>query len=125
MTKQEIIQKAYGDYWEIFKDHVNENGYVNCVKNRKISLINYFKISEIEFSGNEVRPKTLKGLEENNGWNIIKTIDDLPDLLDEEIIFYKDQIMTTFLSEDVNVDKKYFLKYSHYRIKEKIKNPIY
>ena len=74
MTKEEKIKEAYGECFNELKDYINENGFINCVKNKKISLIPYFKVAEIEFKGNEVRPKSLQGIEDNNGWNILKGI---------------------------------------------------
>ena len=29
MTKQEVIQQAYGEYWEQVKEFVDENGWFN------------------------------------------------------------------------------------------------
>lgn len=78
MKKQEIIQQAYGFCWDILKDYINENGFVDCVKNKKISLIPYFEVSELEFNGNEIRPKSLKGIENNNGWIKLDAKVDLP-----------------------------------------------
>ncbi|EPE9901243.1 hypothetical protein ACSN7Q_002408 [Flavobacterium psychrophilum] len=78
MTKEEKIQEAYINCWDDFKDYVDENGFLNCVKNRKLSLIPYFEVSEIEFKGNLVRPKSLSGLEGNNGWIKIKSVGDFP-----------------------------------------------
>lgn len=74
MEKKKVIKKAYGKSYDALKDYINENGFVDCVKNRKISLIPFFDISEIEFKGNEARPKSLKGIENNNGWNVLKGI---------------------------------------------------
>ena len=42
MEKQEVIKKAYGKSYDALKDYINENGFVDCVKNRKISLIPFF-----------------------------------------------------------------------------------
>ena len=78
MTKEEVIKKAYGESWEILKDYINQNGFINCVKNRKLSLIPYFEVSQIEFKENEARPKVLKGIENNNGWVKIYCENDLP-----------------------------------------------
>ncbi|WP_233860880.1 hypothetical protein [Tenacibaculum piscium] len=79
MNKKDLIKKAYGDSFIALEKHINENGFVNCVKNNsKISLIPYFEVSEIEFKGNEVRPKSLKGIENNNGWVKIYRENDLP-----------------------------------------------
>lgn len=80
MEKQEVIKKAYGKSYDALKDYINENGFVDCVKNRKISLIPFFDISEIEFNGHLSRPKSLKGIDNNNGWVKIYRENDLPKL---------------------------------------------
>jgi len=59
----------------------------------------------------------------NNGWTKIESVKDLPDLKNQSIIFFRKNITTTYYSEDVSEDRKYFLKYTHFRIKEKFKNP--
>lgn len=78
MEKQEVVKKAYGKSYDSLKDYINENGFVDCVKNRKISLIPFFDISEIEFDGHLSRPKSLKGIENNNGWVKIYCENDMP-----------------------------------------------
>jgi hypothetical protein len=78
MEKQEVIKKAYGESYDALKDDINENGFVDCVKNRKISLIPFFDVSEIEFNGHLSRPNSLKGIENNNGWVKIYHHNDLP-----------------------------------------------
>ena len=62
--KQEAIKKAYGIYWEEVKYYVFKNGWCNS----------RFDV-ETEFESdrkgrNEVywRPKSLAGIENNNGW---------------------------------------------------------
>ena len=76
MTKQETIAKAYGEHWETVRDYVDENGW-NC----------YYSVDEIDhdifeskWSGDNFRsrPKSLAGIENNNGWIKIESEADLP-----------------------------------------------
>lgn len=86
MKKQEVIKKAYGKSYDALKDYINENGFVDCVKNRKISLVPFFDVTEIEFNGHLSRPKSLKGIENNNGW---KLIDELNVYDNEHVLFLR------------------------------------
>ena len=70
MTKEEKIQEAYGEYWDEVKEFVCEYGWT-----QKKSLIGNF--SNETFDSRKVigfndtykyRPKSLKGIENNNGW---------------------------------------------------------
>ena len=78
MTKQEKIQEAYGEHWEDLKDYVDENGWLIYSKSRPITLVSYFDVNEIEFDGFCSRPKSLQGIENNNGWIKIESEADLP-----------------------------------------------
>lgn len=130
MTKQEIIQKAYGKTFDGLKDYINENGFVDCVKNRKISLIPFFDVSEIEFNGHLSRPKSLQGIETNNGWIKIESEADLPKEINihyhgikegEYIAFtLKDPINIKALFRDFTNDK-----ITHYKPIRKPELPIY
>jgi len=77
MTKQEKIQEAYGEYWEQVKDYVNENGWT-----QKVSLLNRkecnAKRNLNSLNSNLFRPKSLQGIENNNGWIKIESEADLP-----------------------------------------------
>lgn len=76
-SKQECIAKAYGEYWEVVKDFVNELGW--CYQRRNIGFDKLSKEIMIEFNGYDFRPIILKGLENNNGWIKIESEDDLPE----------------------------------------------
>ena len=80
MTKQEAIQKAYGEHWEAVKDYVDENGWIGNVY---YDLdVNDKDFEEQDFgllqSNIKYRPKSLQGLETNRGWIKIESEDDLP-----------------------------------------------
>ena len=57
MNKEEKIQEAYGEHWELFKDKVSNDGWT--VK----SLLPYMVASEIQFINSAQRPLSLQGIE--------------------------------------------------------------
>jgi hypothetical protein len=80
-SKQQAIKNAYGEYWELVKNHVDSNGFLKYgdIRNETIGL----KDSEIEITDYNFnidfevwRPKQLQGIESNNGW--INASDTLP-----------------------------------------------
>jgi len=89
MTKQETIQKAYGEYWN--KD-IDENGWVRLSINTEKKIVNYL-INNKELFDSRVettkdayytffRLKSLQGIENNLGWIKIESEDDLPKIPD-------------------------------------------
>ncbi|MES2796682.1 MAG: hypothetical protein V4683_11990 [Bacteroidota bacterium] len=76
MTKQEIIQEAYGEHWDEVKELIDENGWDTVVK----YSINY-KTQDYKIRGHGMyitRPISLFGIENNNGWINIENQSDLP-----------------------------------------------
>jgi hypothetical protein len=64
MEKQEVIKQAYGDFWESLRLFIDENGWCNYFPNR---------IGNVDWEGTgtdfvKYRPKSLQGIENNNGW---------------------------------------------------------
>lgn len=132
MEKQEIIQKAYGKSYYALKDYINENGFVDCVKNRKISLIPFFDVSEIEFNENLSRPKSLKGIENNNGWVKIYCENDMPQFDCDCFIIDKIKGVVTGQwkqapNEILDKQARFFWlkKATHYKIIDKPQLPLY
>jgi hypothetical protein len=72
MTKQEKIQEAYGEYWEKVKDYVCENGWCSGFWGETFEKLDGY--TEPKSEGTRWRPKSLKGIETNNGWTILKGI---------------------------------------------------
>lgn len=61
-TKQEVIQEAWGEYWDKAKPYVDENGWV-------YGNFEFEHSVELELEGYDViRPKSLQGIETNNHW---------------------------------------------------------
>ena len=95
-AKQEAIKKAYGEYWEQVKDYVDENGWIFHEKGFYQNYKKFVSPFEIGFSKDDDdnielhsdsfkktanfywRPKSLNGIENNNGWVKIEGEDDLP-----------------------------------------------
>jgi hypothetical protein len=83
-AKKEAIKKAYGEYWYKlssgqqfialsnngwlhFNDTINYSGsIVNCIEMQVLEEIDCY------------RPKSLEGIDNNNGWIRIESEDDLP-----------------------------------------------
>ena len=75
MTKQEKIQEAYGEHWETVKNHHQFDGWIYGWVLFTIDI----DWEEIEVDGRIMRrPKSLQGIENNNGWIKIESEADLP-----------------------------------------------
>jgi hypothetical protein len=82
MTKEEVIQQAYGEYWEQAKEFVDEKGWFNRGKLKyKDCLFLFGKDSLLfeKYAQDYFRPKSLQGIEHNNGWIKIESEKDLPE----------------------------------------------
>jgi hypothetical protein len=81
MNKQEVIRKAYGEYWETYKDLVDENGWFynrftgNDVPNKQLDFRTEKDDKQRPF---RFRIKGLQGIENNNGWIRIESEEDFP-----------------------------------------------
>lgn len=67
MTKEERIQEAYGEYWNELNNQSKEcafknEGWVASILNNPPTDI------DIDFESFSYRPKSLQGIEDNNGW---------------------------------------------------------
>lgn len=124
MTKKEIIAAAYGKYCnEVTPD---EDGWINF-RSAPDKWLREAKFEGKTVSGERyLRPKALDQIVNNNGWTKITTIEDLPKLEDDIVIFrLKTGTRTTWPACDVIEDPKWFLRYSHWRTVEKTPEPIY
>jgi len=85
MTKTEKIQEAHGEYFERLKGFIDNNGWVkrghyhflkSAFTEEQIKE-NYQVTVEID-NDKMFRPKSLQGIENNNGWIKIESEADLP-----------------------------------------------
>jgi len=128
MTKQEKIIEAYGArWWDEVKDVVDFNGWLfadKCIGGQRTNCYNCFH-NYGEIGHNKVRPKSLQGIEHNNGWIKIETESDLPKTGYYEVIERDSGIQTRAIISN-NVAAKLSLQcYSHYQPIKKTLKPIY
>ena len=126
--KQEAIKNAYGEYWEDVKDYVDENGWASYPNVQKHD----YDFGKLEFKDGcaFLRPESLQGIENNNGWIKIESEADLPKegmhhsiLLDSECINgYRNYDVIVFYEVNSKFRKK---EISHYQPIEIPKTPIY
>ena len=122
MTKEEKIKEAYGENYN--PHNIDENGWM------KYSLwMHFFKKVDADYDEFDnrnmvVRPNSLTGIENNNGWIKIESEDDLPKESSNYWIFQSD--LRTVTMKDFYDNKKYYgVKATHYRPIVKPKPPIY
>ncbi len=134
MEKDEKIYEAYGRHYNFFKHFIDENGWLDKLK---IALENVVLIiiltNEIECESQinnaySIRPKSLSGIENNNGWVKIKSGLDFPK---DKNVFYKyciDGIPYNINCNLMNLKANlsyYEDKLTHYKVCEQEKPPIY
>ena len=83
MTKQEKIKESYGEHWDSLKEHVNERGWLNsrtwlgdCGNTKVYHILKGLHLDCMDSYHRDYcyifRPKSLSGIENNNGWNRIE-----------------------------------------------------
>jgi hypothetical protein len=130
--KQQAIQEAYGEYWETVKDYVDEDGWVNRDFISHANTIGFDFISYFT-SFDTIRPKSLQGIENNNGWIKIKSDEDLPKENNLECFLFRNGFIDKGVFD--NETKKFYdfetgynrrLRYiTHYQPIPKPKPPIF
>jgi hypothetical protein len=119
MDKNQVIEKSWGEYWDLVKDHVGEQGWVTMTGSIHPAAFNKMKFFK---SFGKMRSMSLHGLESNNGWT--KTEDKIPTVSGWYQLCFEGKFWhMTYLHEPIN---EYYIKsYSHWmRVREPI-NPIY
>lgn len=146
MKKLEKIQEAYGEYWDECKNYIDTDGWIKVGTFHNNEPID-FEIFGIELESmledvpfgifkevrEIVRPKSLQGIEHNNGWIKINSESDLPEQGGEYIVFRMNKkSKATYCKKDrwiipENCYPKTTFQHgiTHYREKEIIPNPIY
>jgi hypothetical protein len=79
--KQQAIINAYGDYYEDIKDTIIDNGWCIPTKDLLDCISMDTKEFHMVFGSPDIyyRPKSLRGIETNNGWIKIESEADLPE----------------------------------------------
>lgn len=126
--KLEIICKAWGH--NIPNGGIDENGWSkeSCTYGT-FDVIKYDQQHYLE--GAYIRPKSLKGIENNNGWISINSVEDLPSKDGEYYVVKKfgGGIITMQsygnIKEMENVSKSWLWNYTHYQEVVRPSPPIY
>lgn len=89
MSLEEKIKEAYGEHYETVKNHIDDNGWCILNVSQKEPINDFAHHGETEWkpiNGRVCwRPKSLQGIENNNGWIKIESEADLPK---EEITYW-------------------------------------
>lgn len=121
MTKQEKIQEVYGEYWEQVEKYIDENGWVESCDflpcNSNLICDEEKRNSEYFFS----RPKSLSGIENNNGWNKISEVGYPTDETVNYHVLHIDFQEVQEIALMQEVDKRF----THWKIIPNPINPIY
>ena len=148
MTKQEVIQKAWGEIWNELPERQKECAlkYDGCVSHSEYRLelsyddqnlaIKLNKISKIKDSWllNDqfyFRPKSLSGIENNNGWTLIwEKVLPFTDIecyfiTNENRLYTGKYIFKTRCFKDYNGNIYPVYTITHYQPIQKPKPPIY
>lgn len=128
MTKEEKIKEAWGEYYNEIEFYLTESGFMPYVYDvRMIRNENKIEFEHLPNNANLFRPKSLKGIENNNGWVKIESENDLPK--------ENEQHYWTITENNPDIKERYFNKFfneykgegkvTHYQPIEKQKPPIY
>lgn len=121
-TKQEIIKQAYGEHWNKVCEYVDEKGW--CVGYWNIcEVLN--GISKPRSQGTKWRPKSLEGLEDNNGWIKIESYQDLPKETGHYWVKRGNDIGVNYIIVPESFYSGFLHNLTHYKPVEKTKPPLY
>lgn len=87
MEKQEVIKKAYGDFYDKVKDRIDVDGCISLkgsVNNEDANMV--CKLGMYSDKDHKYKPINLKGIETNNNWTKIYSKKDLP--IDNKFIYW-------------------------------------
>ena len=131
--KQEAIKNAYGEYWEQLTTETKQiallnNGWLhyNLITDDTGTLLNCI---EMERDIDYYRPKSLQGIENNNGWIKIESEKDLPKVsglyFGKDYEFGTDMMYFDFETKKWEDSNGYLQNVTHYQPIKKPKPPIY
>ena len=128
--KQKAIREAYGEHWDTVNEHVDEQGYLHHPKGGEVTFDPFIGFMDEHINEDAYRPKSLSGIETNNGWITISSESDLPIEVDVfcHVANLKDNKHRVHNSPVKRATiKKWFKegKVTHYKPIEKPNPPIY
>lgn len=127
MTKEKMIKEAWGLNYEAFSEHIDSDGWAIYPHFQKHEMVEDVRSLEFKENGSGFRPKTLQGIENNNGW--ININDNLPKEKGYYIMYNGENMVLIELNDTTNMItlREQFLKdgFTHYQPIVKPKPPIY
>lgn len=131
MTKQEVIIKEWYDLGINTPYGIcNNTGWlfsydVNGIVAEFSSIREKIEFTYEDSNITKWRPKSLSGIEDNNGWTKIESIDDLPEKgLCNLVVRETGEIVRAEISKEF-LGKSQCIYYSHYKKIEIINGPLY
>ena len=140
MTKEAAIKNAYIEYWgqlsnEAQQQALQNNGFIHqkYLIDSRGSLLDCLDFewmdtydSEFGLSIRVFRPKSLQGIETNNGWICIESEEDLPKEKCVLLVYpeFENQFVFHFYN-DKKCKETLMKNHTHYQPIEKPKPPIY
>lgn len=134
MTKKELIKNAYEEFYEYVENSADENGWVKREEHSGFMRSHFYLGKNIETKFIDKveywRPKTLEGIENNNGWIVIRSEEDLPRESDAYFVayFFKGKLLFQYLRAfRINSDDtEYWLdNFTHYQPITKPNPPLW
>jgi hypothetical protein len=124
MTKEEKIKEAYGEYWNLVKDLVRNDGSLS----EAVWLGSSINLPYHDYSTGYYRPDTLWGITDNNGW--IKFEGNPPKESNWYWIKTKNDTLVAYWANHKNIfvdndSSFYFNAVTHYQPVRKPKPPLY
>lgn len=134
MSKQEVIRKAWEHYGIPLGQYIDENGWMNMLALTP-DFIDDIRIKieyrqdgfrDFQFGSGKYRPKSLQGIENNNGWIKIESEADLPISNGIYWTLRVNSIVPLYKEIFNDMDNQYWLdNYTHYQPITKPLKPIY
>ncbi len=138
LARQKAIEEAWGAEYKHCKRFLDKDGWLT-INSARISDYPYQGFDHFTTIGDaRVRPKSLHGLEDNNGWNKILTSEDLPKEDGNYFVLAKgnyvySQVVTYYVfksqdnfPEQEEMNRCWVDSFSHWRpIPPPLPNPIY
>lgn len=132
MTKEEKIKEAYCKLDMPFNENtlLNQNGWTKIKPLQYSSKYDDLDLLKLTNSVHSIRPKSLQGIETNNGWIKIESEDDLPKHKGDYFVYTRNkEIETVYADGDISLmehtSKSWIRNFTHYQPIEKPKPPIY
>lgn len=130
MSKEELIKEAYGEYWNNLKQAIDSNGWIEIswMQENEVNIDFDLKTNYENGMGQDLaRPKSLQGIENNNGWVKILSEDDLPkeDNVGYMVCKNTDMLFNTSITKSTVIYLYNTGKITHYQPIAKPQPPLY